>query len=786
MKKLRFGAVLLLLYGTAFASTVSFTQPRLAIFLSKTSYHHSWETSQLAGHGWVGIATLAGIPYDTLFVEEMPGDGELSKYSTLVFAQATLVDDATYSNMVLRLRGYLAGNRSVILDGPLATKDENEKERDHRELDDLLGLEYKGLLGGTEYRIRVTSNDHYVTRGLEVSQFLTPVLASATEVVQPKSGGAVLLVSTDGQQSFPYLSCLTRGSSRVVLVSDFGTSAGAGTFFRNDPPQVAYANQLWNAMIRAVQWATYGDVDVSFPATQVSNANLTAVVRFDGDNSGDLNYQLKTLNFLTGVAQDTGVVPLYTWVSSFVKKAGWDKLAPLGKHLEDLGGEIGTHSKFHEIDRKMTPDRWREELDGSVEEIEQNMRAQGFPIRKIQSMINPGDTIPMEDYGEVARRFSFYMTHGLEQSVPLGFGNMAWFTGANKDFVLLENSPHPDYQWFYDPTWSYTTAQITANEEAIFDHMFHNVGRGVIFNEMWHDYSISSAPVHEGKDKRITNENNFPFYEAMKTKFGTLPIYCPEPQELAQKLRAMAQWNYSWKASDDAIEMTLDLSSLRRNDTAESLGGMGVRVENTRKFIQSVLIDGRVHPAFGDRLLILPNLSPEKKHTITIKLGAQPTTAAHLVYVSKLMTDVGPTPAGLVFNVKAKSKARFAVAVAHPAIVLNADWQEWDESNGHLRGFVRSDRRVELVTLSSTGFRLTRADLPILAVKETPGMLALQLAAPGQETPQVSLQSDRPLRRATLAGQDLKIRNVGRRYDLELPSFAKESELILHFLETNR
>ncbi|MBZ5658699.1 MAG: hypothetical protein LAO56_25950, partial [Acidobacteriia bacterium] len=498
MKMLRFGAVLLLFCGIAFASTASFTQPRLAIFLSKTSYHHAWETSQLAGHGWVGIATLAGIPYDTLFVEEMPGDPELSKYSTLVFAQATLVDDATYSEIVVRLRAYLAGNHSVILDGPLATKDEYDKERDHHALDDLLGLEYKGLQGGTEHRIRVTSNDHYVTRGFEVSQFLTPVLASATNVLQLGSGGAVLLVSTDGQQSFPYLSCATRGSSRVVLVSDFGTSAGAGTFFRNDPPQVSYANELWNAMIRAVQWATYGDVDVPFPAPQISNANLTAVVRFDGDNSGDLNYQLKTLNFLTGVAQDTGVVPLYTWVSSFVKKAGWDKLAPLGKNLEDLGGEIGTHSKFHEIDRKMTPDRWREELDGSVEEIEQNMRAQGFPICKIQSMINPGDTIPMEDYGEVAGRFSFYMTHGLEQSVPLGFGNMTWFTGANKDFVLLETSPHPDYQWFYDPTWSYTTAQITANEEAIFDHMFHNVGRGVIFNEMWHDYSISSAPVNEG------------------------------------------------------------------------------------------------------------------------------------------------------------------------------------------------------------------------------------------------------------------------------------------------
>ena len=87
MKMLRFGAVLLLLCGMAFASTASFTQPRLAIFLSKTSYHHAWETSQLAGHGWVGIATLAGIPYDTFFVEEMPGDQELLKYSTSFLAK---------------------------------------------------------------------------------------------------------------------------------------------------------------------------------------------------------------------------------------------------------------------------------------------------------------------------------------------------------------------------------------------------------------------------------------------------------------------------------------------------------------------------------------------------------------------------------------------------------------------------------------------------------------------------------------------------------------------------
>jgi hypothetical protein len=210
---------------------------------------------------------------------------------------------------------------------------------------------------------------------------------------------------------------------------------------------------------------------------------------------------------------------------------------------------------------------------------------------------------------------------------------------------------------------------------------------------------------------------------------------------------------------------------------------MGIRVENTRKFIQSVLIDGRAHPAFDDRLLILPNLTAGKQHTIAIKLGAQATATPHLTYVSKLMSDASPTSTGLAFNVKAKSKARFAAAFAGPAIALNADWQEWDAGTGHIRGFVRSDRRIELVKISASGFHVTRTNLPILGMKESPGTLALRLAAPGADAPQLSLRCDQQLRRATLGGQDLKVRNSGRTYELEFPPLTKESELILYFME---
>jgi hypothetical protein len=87
--------------------------------------------------------------------------------------------------------------------------------------------------------------------------------------------------------------------------------------------------------------------------------------------------------------------------------------------------------------------------------------------------------------------------------------------------------------------------------------------------------------------------------------------------------------------------------------------------------------------------------------------------------------------------------------------------------------------------MSPLGFHLTRANLPILEVNEKPGALALRLAVPGSEPPQIGLRSDQQLRRATLGGQDLKITNIGRTYELELPPFTKGSELILYFRETN-
>jgi len=72
------------------------------------------------------------------------------------------------------------------------------------------------------------------------------------------------------------------------------------------------------------------------------------------------------------------------------------------------------------------------------------------------------------------------------------------------------------------------------------------------------------------------------------------------------------------------------------------------------------------------------------------------------------------------------------------------------------------------------------------AVKENPGTLALRLAPPGQEAPQVSLRSDQRLRRADTGRPGFENNDQGREYEVELPPFTKESELSLYFRDTNR
>lgn len=759
-------------------SQISFENPRAAIVISKTSFTHHWGVTQMSAHGWGGVMNLVGIPYDCFFVEDFSDETDLNKYNCLVFTQCTYLDDHTYENLLLILSNYLSEGGNLIIDGLLGYFDDETKERDHTELNQLLGIKYVGFYGDADFRIKVKDSEHFITKNFNDGDFITQHIVGGLNIQSFENGSETLLELTNEKDFYPFLSAKKTLINRIILVNDFGTWSGVASFFRNVEPQVFYKNHIFNVLIEAVYWSLYDSIEEPFPSIQLTNADLTAIIRLDADASGNLNAQIQTMNYLINIAKETGVVPVYAWVSSTATTAGWQDIAPLGKKLESVGGQIGTHSKFHNIDTNMNEQRWKEELDDAIHEIEFNMSDYGYDIGKVDCFINPGNTIHMSDYDQLAKRFKFYLTHGFEQDMPIGFGNFTWFNEDYKNFVVLENTPSPDYQWFYDPTWSYTTQQITAYEESIFDHMYQNIGRGVIFNQMWHDYSITSQLQYgEG---RIINANNIAMYDAIKTKFMNSKIYCPEPEDLQYKLCIMAQSNYDWSVEGNEINLKLDLRSVGLDSAFLFTGGMGIRINNSFKKINKVFIDGKEHFAFSSELVILPNLSGMTTD-IKIILADNENIEPHLTYISKRMSLIDKNEDGLQLTTLTKSKAKFSFRAPEGYLLINADGFNYSLNNpNEINGYVNSERSITLKKIKLNDFSVIKSTVRIQDYSENENEITLKILSPfPSDSAQIQFKSTKEIKQILLDNTEVNVNGDSNKYSIEIIPFEGEKEIII-------
>jgi hypothetical protein len=761
-------------------SQVAFENTRAAIVISKTSFVYHWGVTQMSAHGWGGVMNLAGIPYDCFFVEDFSEDMDLDKYDCLIFSQCTYLTNESYEILLSVLANYISDGGNIIIDGLIGYFDQDTKERNHSELNELLGIKYLGFYGETDFRIKVKTNDHFVTKNFSNGDFVTQHLAGGLNIQSFGNDGKVLLELTNEKESFPFLSIKKSSNNRIILINDFGTWSGVASFFRNVQPQVFYKNQIYNLLIESVYWTLYDSIEEPFPSLQLTNADLTAIVRLDADASGNLNAQIQTINYLINLANETGVVPVYAWVSSTAASAGWQDIAPLGKKLESVGGQIGTHSKFHNIDTNMNEQRWKEELDDAIHEIEFNMSDYGYDIGKVDCFINPGNTIHMSDYNQVAKRFKFYMTHGFEQDMPIGYGNFTWFNEDQKNFVVLENTPSPDYQWFYDPTWSYTTQQITAYEESIFDHMYQNIGRGVIFNQMWHDYSITSQPQYG--DGRIINANNIAMYDAIKTKFMNNKIYSPEPEDLRYKLCIMAQSNYDWSVDSDEINIKLDISNVRLDSSFLYTGGMGIRINNSIKKINKVFINGEEHFAFNDQLVILPNLSGTTTN-IKIILAHNEIIEPHLTYISNRLSTIEKNDDELQFTTLTKSKSKFSLKAPDGCLLLNTDEFNYSLSNpNEINGYVNSDRTITMKKIKLENFIITKSSITISDYSEKENEIVFKvMSSVSSDTTQIQFKSIKDIDQVLLDSKENQLGKEGNLYSALIDPFEGEKEFIIKF-----
>lgn len=68
------------------AGTLSAREAKVAVVMSKTSYGIAESETGSAGKAWTAVSNLAGLPYETLFVEDLKSEA-LDAYSLLVLSQ---------------------------------------------------------------------------------------------------------------------------------------------------------------------------------------------------------------------------------------------------------------------------------------------------------------------------------------------------------------------------------------------------------------------------------------------------------------------------------------------------------------------------------------------------------------------------------------------------------------------------------------------------------------------------------------------------------------------------
>src|SRR5690606_12347567 len=123
---------------------------------------------------------------------------------------------------------------------------------------------------------------------------------------------------------------------------------------------------------------------------------------------------------------------------------------------------------------------------------------------------------------------------------------------------VINNSPEPDYQWLYDSEWMYTVEEAAGNQAMLLGYYQRTVGRGVLYNEMWHDYAIAGAePLHYPD-----SESTLPLFEVNRAHFTTERVYLPSIAELVGKMHIAHGIGISSAGTDDELVVTLDYSGI--------------------------------------------------------------------------------------------------------------------------------------------------------------------------------------------------------------------------------
>ncbi|MCQ2176558.1 MAG: hypothetical protein MJY41_01295 [Bacteroidales bacterium] len=749
-----------LFFAVLFSLAALAGENRVAVVISKTSYNTRPSEVMPAAKSWTAACNLAGLPYSTLFVEDLD-ENTVKDFNVVVFSQCNYLTQPEYDKVMSFLNSIKGKEYGVVVDGPLGLFDQAEDERQSSPINNLLGIVSNGVQEMEGYRLCVADNDHYITDAYKANAYLSNLLSDQLPILTLGEGSEVLVNVSDDIHSYPYETVREKDGLKLAVIGGVSNSACVGASFKNYAPKGFFPTELYPILRKTLQWAVTGDTAEPFPSLLLNGGGMTALIRVDGDGSQAQASMDMCMTYLEDIALETGVQGVMTYVSAWATRAGWHFYVDHSKRLQELGTSIGTHSKNHRLAELQTPEQFSYELDGSKNEIRDNHVSRGYDPGEIRYLVNPGNTLAFNHYDEVASRFDFFMTHGSDQSLPVEFGNLTWFTGG-KQLAMVNDSPSPDYQWFYDSSWSHTTAEVANYQNLVLEHMFNNIGNGVVFDAMWHDYSMSKMLVGEPRNvtrimregTRIINDNNQEYYETTRRFWNTHDIYCPEVPEFVGKLKLLSNAAFSWNNNGDVLEAEIVFNADDFANYSQFVGGMAVGVNNTDgRAITAVEINGKPWFAFSDEKVILP-----KVENAAVKLAIHFDTAkpeSRVIYTSKILDNVTVSGDAVTATLTSKSMGRVKFQSEKPSIVLGASSFTTEKKGRIVEGRLLGSGNVTLVP-NTTNVTIHSATLPVKAVKVSGNSVKVTVSGNGLHHNQIVVSSKELGQRKTIDIDELK------------------------------
>jgi len=772
--------------------------PKVAIVLCTDTYHHQslWTLSQMSSQALVGLAGLAGVPFDTITLDTLLTQSN-TDYTSLWFSACSIVNSKNIDPLLDTLQRHLDAGGSLLLDGPLAKlsfSDDTNALRVNTRTESITNIADNGYRNIEGYSIVTTDTPHPILNhaGLNLGQSLTQKLTSGNELVRLHNtdipGAAILLelTSPEGGNNYPFLVVSEPANARIVGLSSYSSFAGAAAIFRNAESAEFFNNQL-NPFIMEVLFWLLAPQDEPFATLQLSHADMTTIVRLDADHSNVATSVEKSFNYLIQLGKETGVTTVYGIVSEFTEAInGWQDIQASAQHIEALGGMIASHSHTHPSNMSVQLDshHWQTQVHESLKTIRNQLTNKNFQPN-VRAFINPGNTVHWQDYQKFSDDIDIFLTHGFESSQLYASGVMSFsLPESNSPPLVLNSTLVPDNRWLYDPNWQYTVQQAADFQKQIINYYQHTIQRGVLYSEMYHDYMIANlAPLHYPE-----SESTEAFLDVNKNHYLQEKIYAPSVTELTGKFHTarFALYTSNYNPDSSQLNVSLDLSQVPEQHRRH-LSGMGLRVNHIQGEIRSVIIDGKNHAAFNAHTVILPPEQNTVMH-ITITLGETSDQTPRLTYLSKPFSAIEKTDAELTAKLNNPGlMTKFCLKAQADSIVFNADQYQVTASQdfcGHLK-FANPSGEIRIAPWqNSFGLRLTDSQRPIVAAYHDDGSANLCLA-PGNAASEVLFNSASAVPSIFINGQQKTASSNGNNHDFSVQLDTEKAVLLSFSQEDN-